>query len=263
MTVEELQAAPETKPSIFLGIPTYNGQIHASIDDAILELRTVYPTMKRVVGGSLLAYQFNCLWLMALETKADFFLMCHADIVPQAGALQKLIEECIELDADVVSAVAPIKTQDGITSTAVADKGSLWRPRRFTMREVYTFPETFDAAAAGEPGKALLINTGLMVCNLKRRWAKSACFTIRDRIVKRDGKREPVVLPEDWGFSWFLHQRGAKVYATRKVLLDHHGSMAFPNNQAWGTAEHDPAHPELFPTVELGVIAEVEKEAAA
>lgn len=234
------------KPNIFVGVPTYDGNMHAGLVNAVMHVRTVYPSIFQIAGGSLLAYQFNTLWLMALEAKADYFVMVHADIVPELTGIQKLVEECIALDADVVSAVSPIKTQDGLTSTAIANADELWHPRRFTMHEVFKFPETFDAAATGNPDRALLINTGMMCCNLNRPWVEDACFTIGDKIeMQADGKRHPLVLPEDWGFSWFLHERGAKVYATRKVLLDHYGTLAFPNTQAWGTAHHDPAHPEV------------------
>ena len=244
-------------PNVFFAVPTYDGSIAAGISTARMEVQTTYPTMFQVRGGSLLAYQFNGLWVEALEAGADFFVMCHADIVPELGGIKKLIEECVALDADCVSAVSPIKTQDGITSTAVANEDELWRPRRFTMHEVYDFPETFDAAMTGNPDRALLVNTGLMVCNMKRPWVEGVCFTIKDKIVRGpDGKRQPLVLPEDWGFSWYLYEQGAKVYATRKVHLDHHGAFAFPNNQAWGTQKHDPAHPHLFPPeAELAVAA--------
>jgi hypothetical protein len=237
----------EKKPNVFVGVPTYDGWIHSGLIEPLMKFRTVYPSMLTVCGGSLLAYQFNSLWLAALNSSADYFIMCHADITPEMDAFQKLVEECIRLDADVVSVVSPIKTPDGITSTGIADEETLWHPRRFTMREVFTFPDTFTAADTGHPDKALLINTGLMVCSVKRPWAANAHFTIKDKIGEFRGERQPLVLPEDWGFSWYLHENNAKVYATRKVSLDHHGNMAFPNTSAWGTYEHDPAHPEAWP----------------
>lgn len=245
------EASVNEKPKVFIGIPTYDGWIHSGLVTPIMQFRTVYPSMLHIMGGSLLAYQFNGLWNGAVASGADYFIMCHADIVPEEHGFQKLIEECIALDADVVSVVSPIKTQDGITSTGVADAETLWTPRRLTMREVYTYPETFTAADVGCPEMALLINTGLMVCRMKRDWVEGVCFTIKDRFGDFNGERQPLVLPEDWGFSWYLHEQGAKVYATRKVALDHHGVMSYPNTSAWGAYDRDPAHPELFPNGEV------------
>jgi hypothetical protein len=44
---------------------------------------------------------------------------------------------------------------------------------------------------------------------------------------------------EDWRFSWMLWDWKCKVYATKKVFLDHVGEMRYPNRGKWGTLDHD------------------------
>lgn len=186
----------------------------------------------REVASSLLANAFNQCWVAALNEGHTFFLMVHDDIVPlQPRWPAILFEEMAEHRASVLSAVSPIKTRHGLTSTAV-ETDDPWNPRRLSMAEVFERPETWT-----EPG--LLINTGLMLVDMREAWTRYAYFTIHDRIVERDGLLRAEVQPEDWNFSRMAHAAGATVYATRKVRINHVGRHAFSNGEVWGDLETD------------------------
>jgi len=93
--------------------------------------------------GSLLANCFNMLWCRALnarkqEPRLRYFAMLHADVEPQMPFwLDVLLHELESNKADMVSAVVPIKTRQGLTSTAIGDSFDPWCPvRRLTMKEV-------------------------------------------------------------------------------------------------------------------------------
>ena len=133
---------------VVIGVPTYDGKMcvgttcriltafaHESQNDRQMELRVGY--------SSLLAQGFNTIWCHTLNMrrktgKPDWFIMLHADIVPGCDTwVSLLIAEATKYDADVMSAVVPIKNQQGLTSTAVGVKGQKWGPRRrLTMTEV-------------------------------------------------------------------------------------------------------------------------------
>jgi predicted O-methyltransferase YrrM len=235
------------KPFVFLGLPSYDGT--ASI--ATCESYFLAPFRNktcRVANArkniSFLTRCFNDLWCTALNERqrgVTHFAMIHADIVPdQHDWLDILLGELIRLDADVVSAVAPIKSEHGWTSTAVeVVPGDPWFRRRLTMAEVYDLPETFGAADVGSP---LLLNTGLWVCRLDRPWCEQVCFDVGNRIYKHptDGWKAQDV-SEDWLFSAALNGMGCKLYATRKVTLNHEGGRSYPTDRPWGTVETEGA----------------------
>jgi hypothetical protein len=199
--------------------------------------------------SSLLANGFNQLWVDALESGYTHFAMLHADVVPQNGWIDTLMEELERTGADIISAVSPIKDDRGITSMGIAnDPAYWWTPlRRFTMREIVRFPLTFSAEDAGYPGRALLVNTGCWLADLRNplwraedgRGNLLIYFTIRDRVWKNGEKILCGVQSEDWFFSERLHAVGLKAVATRKVQLQHIGRFPYPNNIAWGKWESD------------------------
>ena len=170
--------------------------------------------------------------------------MLHADVEPQMPFwLDVLLHELENNKADMVSAVVPIKTRQGLTSTAIGDSFDPWCPvRRLTMKEVFELPETFSAADVRTllgPDKVgfgpLLVNTGCFVLRLDQEWSERVFFTIRDRLVKLpDGTIAPEVEPEDWHLSRLLDRSGCRVLATRKVPLWHHGTSQYSNDEAWG-----------------------------
>jgi SAM-dependent methyltransferase len=259
-TVPEVHVPPPVEPAVdvrlcVLAMPIYQtGAYSAPLARFFQNPARTVGCVAMQSGGSLLGQQFNLLWTRAQnfrrrDPRVTYFAMLHADIEPDAAFwVDVLIGELEAHDADVVSAVVPIKTQDGYTSTAMDEPGDRWVPRRrLTMREVHKLPPTFSAddvrAMLGEeeagPG-CLLVNTGCWVCRLDRRWVEYAYFTINDRVVRMpDGDLSVEVEPEDWHLSRLLGRFGAKVLATRKVGLTHHGSGGFTNDQPWGKEQDD------------------------
>lgn len=206
--------------------------------------------------GSLLAQNFNTLWVTALNRvhrgeRVDYFAMQHADIEPCDYWLDMLIDELEARDLDVLGVVAPIKDQKGMTSIALAhETGDSWRIKcRLTMSDVHRLPETFTSADLGHP---ILLNTGLWVCRFGE-WAKQVRFTINDRIAF-DTKLDRYVAqvePEDWYFARLCHELGLKIGCTRKIPLDHRGVARFTNTRPWGTQFHDQAWADESPVPEV------------
>jgi precorrin-6B methylase 2 len=194
--------------------------------------------------SSLLSLNMNVLWCWALNAahrgeRVDYFAMQHADIEPEPGWLDVLVEELEAKKLDVLGVVAPIKDQQGVTSIAMArPDGDTWRVHgRLTMREVYRLPETFTSEDLGYP---LLLNTGLWVAKWGD-WCRRIHFTIHDRIVF-NAEQETYfaeVESEDWFVSRLFHEEGLKVGCTRKVELGHRGPMAFGNHEPWGNEWFD------------------------
>jgi hypothetical protein len=231
-------------------MPTHSSSIDIKAYAALRSpsRRNKYSIKTAVQTRSLLAAGFNNFWCTAINEQYDYFAMLHADVAPQDGWLDVLVDEIERTQADLISVVIPIKDHYGLTSTAIGDIGSTWRPRRrLTMREVHDLPETFDAKTAGYPDGVLLINTGCFIADLSKPWCRATkadgtaefFFTINDRITCRDGLFETEVESEDWFASRTLHRLGAKVLATRKVALSHRGNGEYTNTAPWGTLAKD------------------------
>ena len=179
------------------------------------------------------------------------FAMIHADVRPFAdGWLDSLAAEMDRLGADLVSVAVPIKDERGLASCGIGDPENHWAPlKRFTMRELFKLPETFNAADAGYPGLPLLHNNGCWIANLKspvffqetEDGTNQAFFQFPKRLYRDPvtGKWRLAGESEDWYFSRCLHELGAKTYITRKVQLAHIGECEFPNDRPWGTLETD------------------------
>ncbi len=206
----------------------------------------IYPMS---VQRSLLANGFNLLWAQALteakEGKVTTFAMQHGDIHPEAGWLDMLVDEMHECGAVMMSALAPIKDERGLTSTAVTVDNNTWIHRNLLMKEAAKLPETFTAADMGQPNEKLLVNTGLWVADLRwpgwrAKWPNGCLkirFNIRDEIVELpDAAGTLVVLveSEDWQFSRLVQEEGGRIFCTRKVRLGHEGCQLYPNYEAWG-----------------------------
>lgn len=228
------------EPYIVLGMPGYGALTGGAAKGYWRATRLPDDRVYRVYNhGSLLANNFNRLWCAALNLAASgvpvtHFAMQHADIEPEDWWLDTLAAEMDQHGLDVLAAVVPIKSQEGVTSQGLArPDGSTWRPLcRLTTTEVQRLPETFTGADTGHP---LLLNTGLWTCRFNMAWAPKVRFTINDRIMRSpDGRYHAEVEPEDWYFSRLCHELGLKLGATRKVRLTHRGDVAFPNDRSWG-----------------------------
>jgi hypothetical protein len=226
-----------------VAIPTYDGKVNAQSLPGIFHASEHASMSLQINGGSLLALVFNRLWCQALnerkKSNLTHFAMHHADIEAPPGWLDSLLVEQQRVGADVLSVVIPIKDNRGITSTGIRDpeKGNV---TRFTMKQIMEMPETFDISDTGFPGRWLMVNTGLWVCDFTRPWVEKVCFSILDATVQADdGTFKPQTLPEDWNFSGFCAREGLKVFATRKVPVTHHGNAGYDNQHAWGEWAYD------------------------
>jgi hypothetical protein len=202
---------------ILMGLPTYGGNADAAAVASATQLlagRGVLMTAN--ISAAPLA--FNHLWCTALNNREKGFtkfLMMHADIAPQGDFIGKMIEEMAEQKADILSVVAPIKGENGITSTGIHCGG--WDVKRFTMKELAKLPETISF-------QGLVVNTGLMMVDITKNWVEKLWFRYQDKVVvNSQGLLTPKFWPEDWDFSVEAEKLGAKICATRKVRLVHGG----------------------------------------
>jgi len=244
----------DNTPIIYSCMPGYNGQANVSAG------RTFYrfPTFQRRIGiiedgpihFSLLAFCHNMHWGAALSYakcgKCTHFYMQHTDVEPEAGFMEILLDEQEKVGCDVISGVIAIKgAGGGVTSTAIdvpEDNG--WGYKNLTLAECYKLPETFCNADVGFPDRALLVNTGCMLIDLRGGWAHEKLpdrdelrlfFHIDDRILvgeADDGeyKLDVQTNSEDWNFSRTLFEMGRKVYATTAVRIAHHGNATYFND---------------------------------
>lgn len=228
-----------TERRIFLGMPNYGGcSIHAArgFFRACADMSQV---VKYHPGGSLLAANFNEIWCAALNhvhggERLDYFAMLHADVAPQDGWLDALIDEMESTGLDLLGAVTPIKDSRGLTSLALHREGDNWLPLgRLTMRDVLQLPPTFTSDDIGHP---LLLNTGCWVIKWNQEICRQLHFEINDRIVfnRAANRYQQETEPEDWFFSRNCHELGLKIGATRKVSLFHWGETAFGNQEPFG-----------------------------
>jgi GT2 family glycosyltransferase len=255
--------------NVFLGCITHNGQLDYRMANMFFTSASKERAiLTKIQQSSLLASACNNLWVTALNRRAQdnlkWFAMLHADVVPEPFWVDTLIALAEEHDADVMSAIVPIKGPDGVTSTAISGPDDFVRLTRLTMKQILSpgWPETFDIHGAAEilfdntvPGwvekaggythellqkSKLLVNTGCMVARLDRPWCEQTHFTINDRIEQLlGGKFVEYVEPEDWFFSRRVAEQGGNVMATRKVVVEHIGSVPYKSNKVWG-GEQDP-----------------------
>lgn len=230
-------------PSVFVAFPTYNRLNRLDVMQAVFHQACKHRPIRFGTGKcSLLAMNFNSLFCDAVNSGCTHFAMVHADVQPAPLWLDTLLAEMEAQDCDVLSVVLPIKHAEGLTSTAIDDPTSPWEPwYRLSMHEIHALPETFSGRDVGYPDNALLVNTGCMLVRLGGWVADFPGFTVRDRIVKEDGKYVAQTEPEDWAFSRWCHAHGLRVLATRLVQAHHWGDeQCFANYTAWGTAQTDP-----------------------
>lgn len=94
-------------------------------------------------------------------------------------------------------------------------------------RPAWTFgPETICA-----DDEVLLLNIGLCMLDLNAPGIDGFAFTCLNKLVKEaeTGKYRALFRSEDWEFSHHLQDAGARVLATWKVPLLHHGERAWPS----------------------------------
>lgn len=234
------------------GIPTYQRVLDAGILPVTHQMTKGKNqlVMLTSLDTSACCMRFNAFLIMAQmlhkEGKADYFLLWHSDIIPEAHFVDKLVDIAEEKGAEILSVIVPIKDQNGYTSTAldepVGDMPPQWRVRRFTMKEIFEKPETFT-----DP--KLLVNTGLLLVKLSAPWVKDIYFHFEDTIIEHHGSRLAVLFPEDWMFSRDARKLGCtSQWVTRAVKLTHVGHQQFPNYGIWGveTDAKAPTAPDIL-----------------
>ena len=205
-----------------------------------------------MASPSLLSMGFNSLWADALTRseagEITHFAMLHSDIGAGEFWIDTLMRIMEERKCDFVSVINAIKDSRGVTSSGLAIPGKSWNPwRRFTMKQLYLMPPTFDAEDIGHPDFVLLHNTGCWLADLRNPLFHERdeednlklFFRITDRVQKRNGRYKVNVEPEDWFFSRRLHELGAKTCMTREVVTTHLGRQEWTNQEDWGTYTED------------------------
>ena len=194
--------------------------------------------------NSVLPANFNehlcAAWNLRKERGVTHFAMLHGDIAPQNFWFDVLLDELHASKADVISAVVPIKSLKGQTSTAVGERLPNGRPvhTKLTMQDVFQLPETFGIEDTPWPDKTLLINSGCMAFRLDpwvREFLLDESFGFETWCEENeDGQIQAHALGEDWRFALWLAKHGIRAVATRKVELNHWGMHAYGNTSPWG-----------------------------
>lgn len=211
--------------SVFLGIPTYDEWVHTNCMLGVIHATQKHNLQMRIIGSSALPFAFNQLWAAGATSGCDYFAMCHADVGPDSMWVDTLIQELEETEADIMSAVIPIKDASNVYSVAMCHEN---RPAhyRLTYEHLQQLPETFDTYdlrhVTGQDGW-MCANTGLWVCRLDRDWIRSVHFEFITSIDWSGEKPRCHFIPEDWRLSQMLHALGKKVVCTKKVRCTHAG----------------------------------------
>jgi hypothetical protein len=219
---------------VMIGVPTHDGRVCTGTFTGLLDAGKTPDTTVgyHFLTNSLLARGFNQLLCFALNHRKEgvtHFLLHHADIaIKTEGWLGRMLEIMAAHKAEVLSCTVPLKSTQGLTSTAI-EVGDPYPIQRLTMRELAQMPETFTH-------EKILLNTGVMLMDLSAPWIEETVFQMKDEVIRdKDGNFAPQTLSEDWFFSKWARSKGARLFATRAIQLDHVGVHNFPNVGAWGT----------------------------
>lgn len=228
--------ANDTRPSVFLALPHY-GQGHVgSVLAATLGGGRRKARVACVVdqGISLLPMNFNTLLDRAIKARNEglvtHFAMVHSDVQARAGWLDILAGELEETGANLISAVIPIKSDEGLTSTAIGTVEDPWSYRYVHLEDRANLPATFGPDDVCDDDEVLLVNTGLWLCDLRDPFWDTACFRFVTRTgFDADGRRVSEIRPEDWELSRDMDAAGLQYRATWKVDIVHHGNHGYRN----------------------------------
>jgi hypothetical protein len=193
------------------------------------------------IRSSMLCESFNGGVAAAKNGKFDDFTMIHSDIVADPGWLVLLMTARESVDADVCNAVARIKDDRGVTSTAIAYSTDIMdRKRRLTVRECAQLPETFtieDVRRVLDPEALLLLpNPGLLSIRMGEwfyKWPGFRTESFVEHVADGDFYRAKEI-SEDWLFGYYCHEHGIRVAATTAVKTDHIGRKKYSTRQPEG-----------------------------
>lgn len=221
---------------VVLGMPTgKTGECHTRARDAFLGCGANSLHFDLFCHGtaksSVISHTCNELYANALTLRrklgATHFAMLHSDVCPdRADWLDVLADVMHEQNADLVSAVVPVRNNSGLTSTMEENPDDGWRPKGLSLKEVYSRPPSFSS-----PG--LLVNTGMMLLKL-RDWCTKLVFRECNAIPEMpDGSYQARIINEDHELSRQVRGFGGHIVATRAVPL-YHGHPDHHNRNAWG-----------------------------
>ena len=240
---------------VYLGVPTHDGRVGQGIVNALFGAGKTLDRVQ-IETGSSLTFNFNNCYAQALNARdggypgggtpgkgITHFAMLHEDIAPIGnGWLDRMVEIANTAGADVLSVVMRLKTEDGKTSTAIEeeDKDNPRNPLGFKARKL-TLEECYakcgkDGGTWSEPG--LLVNTGLMLVDIRKPWADKVWFEFKDWLgcvstgnPGSDGQKVyfPVSLAEDYGFSRMVRREGGRIFATTQIGAIHCGGGRWSN----------------------------------
>jgi hypothetical protein len=230
-------APPPDVPKVILCTPYYGGVsmgLRQTLNQAVKDRRLISVAMEVQSTTSVLPQCFNQMLAIALDARdqgrVTHLAMAHADIVAEPGWLDVLWSEMWFRGADLISAVVPIKNASGRTSTAIGLETDPWAVLRcIRLADRATLPPTFGPESVCGPGEVLLVNTGLMLADIRKPWWDDFAFEFHTRLRKTSAGRLAECRSEDWAMSHALHKVGAKVLATWKPRLRHEGSKMYPN----------------------------------
>lgn len=257
---------------VMIGIPMHKGEVCAvtmmSVSQAISQINRVN---FHLLGLSLLAKNFNLLFIHAIQSQCDFFLLHHSDLGVQGCVanshgswLDLLVQRLLENKLAAISAIVPIKSPQGYTSSGLETvKNDPWSLRRLTIRECNTLPlECIDRddvcnlfGVSGHTAGALLVNSGLLLMDIRNHGGvyselKWPGFNIVDFIEwNKSGRPSSYTIPEDWNFSAWMHENKLPYACTRELIVHHSGGAAFMNVGEWGEERDCPrqqVHPDQY-----------------
>jgi hypothetical protein len=242
--------------NIYLASPLYDGTLYWRSARALWQAAQQHNVTVVHSEMSLIPYNCNQHWCNVLNGRKKlgfkWFAMLHSDVGPEPFWLDKIVAEAEKYGADMLSAVVPIKTDAGLTSTAIlrSQEPASRRLHRLTTSQCFhpSFPDTLgineavdaleklppDLRETALPREALLVNTGCMIVRCDQPWAERVWFDDPNGIELVDGDWVPTCTSEDWHFSHRVAQEGGKVMATRVVSLVHRGVADYPSGKVWG-----------------------------
>lgn len=227
---------------IKIGVPNYSGDIYyRTVLSIIHALKTPNASVDLEFNStSATPFCFNRLLNSAYYSDCDYWVMMHSDLAPkESNWLEGMILDMRIHDLAVLSAVAAIKSEDGLTSTGVNTREAF--PRRLTTYEINTGPDVLTNEICKRIyGHSLLINTGCMVWDMKkmREHIPSLPFEFHDRwgsiLTDQGEKMVPEFIPEDWLMSTRLDELGVKFGSTKRITTYHKGQKEYYSGDTWG-----------------------------
>ncbi len=176
--------------------------------------------------------------------------MLHADMKPDPWWIDTIVDEMDRLDAGLISAPAVIGDERKLLSFGVAEPKQFWHAlRRFTLAELPSLPDTFNAADLGYPDCALLHNNGCFVMDLRKPQffatdpdGQLLPIFMYPKRIRRDpetGRWMPEGCSEDYYFSRIIHQLGIRSWITKKVVTGHLKARWHRTDEDGGTWSND------------------------